>query len=503
MKTKKGRKDGTGIMNEDKTIITGDLINIEQAINALKTSRPTFYRWLRKGVIRGTKIGRQWRFRKEDIDRLIKGEKPILTLPVNIQPLLATLEQFAVDRKINMPKLRDPNEVLQAVSMILFMAVKMKASDIHFLPAITRDGNKTGQIKFRMMGTMQDVASFDIRLLPPLIERLKIMANCNIQETMLPQDGRIQINVTGDDIDMRVSFLPTCLGESATLRIMSRQNEILTLDKMDIPDYVRGAIKKALDGLHGMIVVSGPNSSGKSTTLYACLSYLIPKNKKIITIEDPVLFLLPGVEHVSVNTDKGMTHAKMLGVARRSAPDCIMIDQLKDHETFAMAQQTALNNIILSSVYASDAADVLMRFLKFGSNADIIGDAVKLVTAQRLVRKLCLNCAIKINPTHDVLTRPKSIIEAAGLNWHELQQSYKKPVGCTECNGTGFYGRTVLMEVMEITPEIVTVLRENPDPEKIREIATKQGMKSMAVQGICKAANGEVTLSEVFAMLAL
>lgn len=478
-----------------------DLLDMEQAIGMLKTSQPTFYRWVKTGKIKGTKVGRQWRFRREELERFLKGEAQTVTLPVSIQPLVDALAEFAHKAGVTLPKHTDENEVLNVVSAILFIAHAIRASDIHFIPTNQTAGTPVVQLRIRVDGTLQTAATFDIRLLPAVVERLKIMTTCSVHETRKPQDGRIQVKLAGETVDIRVSFMPAILGEAVTLRILNQKVASLTLDQLQLPDSIQGKVAKALEATHGVVITSGPTGSGKTTLLYACLMRVARPEKKVITIEDPVEYLLPNVQHTRIAPAEGVTFTTALRSTLRSDPDVIMVGELRDTESLRIIQQAALTgHLVLTTLHASDAVGALRRMLDLGSEPFLIGDTTNLIVSQRLIRKLCVHCARPASPAPDLLAQAKTVIRQDGMDDKSLGSSFHEPVGCPKCNGTGFRGRTAVIEALAMSPEIAAAIRQHAAPEAIRAIAIRQGMVPMAVMGIQLAATGGVSLNEVLAM---
>jgi len=497
----------TGRIDENRTekqASGSGLLGIEQAIAMLKTSRPTFYRWVRTGKIKGTKVGRQWRFRKEDLDRFLQGEAPATHLPVSIRPLVEALDAFAAKAGIPLPKQDgqdDALNVLYVVSNTLLMSCAMRATDVHFIPTVGADSSSVAQLRFRVDGALKTVAEFDIRLLPAIVERFKIMANCNVHANLVPQDGRIQVNIRGQYTDMRICFLPTALGESVVLRILSRQAVTLTADKLGLPEVVEKRLLKALAAPYGLILTSGPTGSGKTTTLYACLLSVTRPEKKVMTIEDPVEYLLPGVQHTGTRPAEGLTFAAALRATLRCDPDVIMIGEVRDPETLEVALKAALTgHLVLSTLHTPDAASALVRMVEMEGEPFMIGDATRLIVSQRLIRKLCQHCARPVTPVPELLAHAREIIQRAGLDWDSLPQSFREPVGCPKCNGMGFKGRMAVIEALEMSPEIAAALRRKATVAELRALAIEQGMVPMAAHGVQSAAAGKVHLQEVLAM---
>jgi type IV pilus assembly protein PilB len=483
-----------------------ELIDMEQAIEILKTTRSTFYRWLRAGKIKGMKVGRQWRFYREDIERFLKGQEPRIDLPADIDPLIKTLSERAEQLGVKDIPPPDAGEVVQAVNLMIILASKMQASDIHLAPHISEGGEESAILRYRVDGALHPAAEIDIRLLPAIIERWKNMAACDVHEKERPQDGRILVIVEGKKIDLRVCFLPAALGESLTVRILDPGAAWLAQLKFDDLGFAprdKERILRWVEAPWGMIIVSGPTGSGKTTVLYVCLKHVARPEVKVLTVEDPVELLMPWTVQVPVRPDAGLTFPAALRSVLRSDPDVIMIGEVRDRETLTLAQQCALTgHLVMTVMHTNEAASVLKRMAEIGSHAYIIGESVKLIIAQRLVRKLCTECSVeRQTPPVEFLERAEKMARAGGLDWDSLPKKFREPVGCAKCNQTGYKGRTVVAETLEVTSGIAAAFRSGASVEELRAIAVEQGMTTIAADGIRKAAMGVTSLAEVMRVI--
>ncbi|MEW6356926.1 MAG: ATPase, T2SS/T4P/T4SS family [Planctomycetota bacterium] len=502
------KKGGKNVAAED--VMEGqELLEMDQAIAILKTTRPTFYRWLRAGKIKGMKLGRQWRFYREEIERFLKGEEPHVDLPANIRPLVQTLRKQALGgcgRDVTGGK----DDVGAAVSLMLHVAYHMRASDIHVAPHMQEAAKGAIAIlRVRVDGILHVLAEFDIRLLPAIVERWKALANCSVKENKRPQDGRILINLLDRNqakkhLDLRVNFLPACLGESVTVRILDASAVRLRLDHFDYAESDRAKLLRAIEAPWGMVIVSGPTGSGKTTTLYACINHVSKPGDKVMTIEDPVEYFLPWAVQVQLIVKEGLTFATGMRAILRSDPDVIMVGEIRDMETLTLSQQAALTgHLVLANLHADEAARALIRMVDMGSDPFLVGDSTKMVMAQRLVRKLCSDCSVEDTPPETALIRAAQFARSGGLGWDTLPKQFRKAVGCKKCGQTGFKGRIAIVEVLEVTPEIASALRRGASVEELRTIAVGQGMTTMAADGIRRAANGTTTIAEVIRTLGL
>jgi len=482
---------------------SGDIVDMKEAIKLLNTTRSTFYRWIREGKVKGMKVGRQWRFYREDIDRFMKGEEPRIELSANIQPLIEYLreriERPGVETVVSDTSEKSP--VVEAVDLMIRLADTMNASDIHLASHMKKDSTEaTAFLRYRVDGALQTVSEVDPRLLMPIMNRWKILAGCDVGEKGKPQDGRILVDCDGKKIELRASFLPSGLGESLTVRIMAGAAWLVHL-KLDDLGFAPGDKKRILRWLHapwGIIIVSGPTGSGKTTALYACLNHIAVPEVKVLTIENPVEVFLPWAVQVPVNLDAGFTFAAALRSVLRSDPDVIMVGEMRDTETLEMVHECALTgHLVLTQMHTSGAVGALKRMVDLGSEPYIIGESTKLIIAQRLVRKLCPDCSVEHDPPAELLDRIAKVACGGGLGWDSLPKKFREPVGCSNCKETGYKGRNVIAETLEITPGIIAALGRGASLDELQTIAVDQGMTTIAADGVRQAAHGETSIAEI------
>jgi len=381
--------------------------------------------------------------------------------------------------------------IIKLVNQILYQAVKQDASDIHIEPF-----EKDVRVRYRIDGVMHNVMTLPKRIQGALISRIKIMAKLDIAEKRLPQDGRINIKVADKAIDIRVSILPVAYGERVVMRLLDKTRSFQALDKMGFSERDYKVITHAIQEPNGIIFVTGPTGSGKTTTLYAILSSLNKPDTNIITVEDPVEYELSGIGQVQVKEKVGVTFASALRSILRQDPDIIMIGETRDQETAKIAIQAALTgHLVLSTLHTNDAPSTITRLTDMGIEPFLIASSVIIAMAQRLVRKLCDKCK-------EVYTPPEDLIKRLGLTPEEAKKItfYKaNPKGCDECVN-GYKGRLAIFEVMEMTEDIERLTMERADTSQIRKQAVKDGMTLLLQDGIRKIKEGVTTIEEVLAV---
>jgi excisionase family DNA binding protein len=504
-----------------------DLLRMEEAIAILKTTRPTFYRWLRANKIKAYKVGRQWRFLKDDLERFLKGRQPRIDLPVSPAPLVAALEDQL--RQLGPTDLAGPFEddpLSRAVWLAVRLALAQRASDIHLAPHY--DGKeRSAMLRNRIDGALHEAARFDLRLLPALVARVKTLAGMNPAESQQPQDGRILMTRDrhGVEVDVRVCTLPAVMGESVTCRLLVAEAINFDIERFGYNEADKKKIQEAARAAHGLVIVNGPTGSGKTTTLYACLAMSAGPAVKTMTVEDPVEYLLPWMVQVGLDEQAGMTFPRCIRAVLRSDPDVIMVGEIRSPEIAGLCAQCALTgHLVFTTLHSNDSAHALQRMVELGVPAFVLADAALLVLSQKLVRKLCPHCSrpaeipreqepsrvgpagLSIGPAALSRQQQSQAVELAvrgGIAAGELGNDYRQPVGCKECGNIGYRGRMVLAETLRVGPEVSRCLRAGAPAEEIRRAAVAEGMTTMEADGIQKASKGVTTLEEVCRTLSL
>jgi type IV pilus assembly protein PilB len=390
----------------------------------------------------------------------------------------------------------------EVFAMLIAMALKMNASDIHI-----EAEEKEIIARLRLDGILQQIASIESSSWREIISRLKLIAGLKINVADKPQDGRFTIFLEGDKVDVRVSTVPTSYGESVVMRLLRSASVGLEFDALGIRGRAFEQIKKEITRPNGMIITTGPTGSGKTTTLYAILKKLITPEVKIITLEDPVEYKLPGINQSQVDYSKDYTFAKGLKSLMRQDPDIIMVGEIRDLDTAEVAIQAALTgHLVISTIHTNSASGAVPRFLSMNVKPFLLAPALNTVIGQRLVRKICDKCK-KVEDVLDaeVMTRVKDILGKLPENGEEKKKidlnnlKFQKGEGCEACNNLGYKGRMGVYEIMVMTPEIQEMVLANTATEyKIEEIALRDGMITMVQDGLLKALDGITTVDEVF-----
>lgn len=377
--------------------------------------------------------------------------------------------------------------IIRLVHSIIHEAVRRRASDIHLEPLERRF-----RVRYRIDGVLVEVDSPAKRLQLALISRVKIMANISIAEKRIPQDGRIQVVLGGKPLDLRVSSLPTAHGESIVMRILDKEGLRLGLPELGFYGDDETDFSKLISSPDGILLVTGPTGSGKTTTLYACLHHLNKSDRKIITVEDPVEYQLTGINQVPVRAEIGMSFASALRAMLRQAPNIVMVGEIRDAETADIAINASLTgHLVFSTLHTNDAPSAVTRLIDIGAKPFLVAASLRATMAQRLVRRVCRSCARDYSPTARELL-------ALGAKPEQLKGArFMRGVGCAECNGTGFRGRMGIFEIFLISDEIRALIYETPSAARLRAIARRDGMRTMREDGVRKVLAGFTTIEEV------
>ena len=381
--------------------------------------------------------------------------------------------------------LTDHSPVIELVSQIIFQAVKAEATDIHIEPE-----EKGIRVRYRIDGIIHQFAAMQKTLQSAIITRIKILSNLDISESRIPQDGRFELKVDDKLIDLRISTFPGVYGENVVMRILDKNQVTLGLEKLGFSPRMLSLYKQAITRPNGIILVTGPTGSGKTTTLYSTISQLNAKEKNIITLEDPVEYMMPMIRQSQINLKAGLTFSYGLRAILRQDPDIILVGEIRDGETVEIAIRAALTgHLVFSTLHTNDAAGAVTRLLDMGVEPYLLTSSLILVLSQRLVRMICRHCTAIDHPDEKFL---------ATLGLRNKPVTFHKGKGCARCNHTGYRGRIGIFEAVRITSKIGGLIIEGKNAQVIKKAARQEGSATMLEDGVLKATKGVTTLDEVF-----
>jgi type IV pilus assembly protein PilB len=424
-------------------------------------------------------IERYYADRQESIEDVISGledDEEWEDRNANVGYDLASLEEMA-----------DAAPIRKLLNMVLLLAIKDQASDIHFEPF-----EDEFKIRVKADGVLYEMVPPPRHLANAIVSRIKVMSNLDIAERRLPQDGRIELNVGGNSVDLRVSVLPTLFGEAVVMRVLDRTVVQLDLNKIGFDPGTLSRFRKAIRKPNGIVLVTGPTGSGKTTTLYSVLNELNEISTKIITTEDPVEYEIYGLLQIPVNPDIDVTFANVLRAILRHDPDIVLVGEIRDYETAEIAVQSALTgHLVFSTLHTNDAPTAITRLRDMGIPPFLITATIESVLAQRLVRKICAECRTQFEPSDELLMELQLPLDQA----RKYKFYYGR--GCQRCNNTGYKGRTGLYELMEINDDIRDLITSDASVDDVRNLARSQGMTSLREAGLKLIFDGITTIDEV------
>jgi type II secretion system protein E len=404
----------------------------------------------------------------------------------------AALEEIDIAEGAELPEGEGGDApIVRMVSLLLLEAYKLRASDIHLEPL-----EKTLRVRFRIDGVLQEMQSPPKKLQSAIISRLKIMTgSMSIAEKRLPQDGRIQVKMGRKSIDLRVSTVPTNHGESMVMRLLDKTSLLLGLPELGFLSDDQETFERLLRAPDGILLVTGPTGSGKTSTLYACLNYINKPDRKIITVEEPVEYQMNGINQVPVNTEIGMTFPAALRSILRQAPNIIMIGEIRDLETASIATNASLTgHLVFSTLHTNDAPSAVARLIDIGVQPFLVATSIRAIMAQRLVRRLCLNCK---EPGH----LSESELRALGIEASQLREAnVMRPVGCELCRQTGYQGRIGIFEIFEIDDEVRHMINNRSSTMLLRQRARELGMRTLREDGVRKILAGLTSAEEAISI---
>jgi len=404
-----------------------------------------------------------------------------------VQSDVEVVEKEAVDDgpATDLDKMVDGSPIVNLVNVALLTAIRDRASDVHVEP----DKRKT-RIRYRIDGILRDLMQPPPGIHGAIVSRIKIMGKMDIAEKRLPQDGRIRLLAEGREIDLRVSSMPTLLGEKMVIRILDKENLHVRLEDLGFRTEAMDTFKEVVRRPHGLVLVTGPTGSGKTTTLYSVLDLLRSPERNIVTVEDPVEYQLDLINQIQVQESIGMSFARALRSILRQDPDVIMVGEIRDHDTARVAVQAALTgHLVLATLHTNDAPGAVSRLIDMGIEPYLLSSAINGVVAQRLARTICPSCATKYYPAEHVLA-DAGLTTSAG-------RSFRKGAGCSTCHDTGFLGRLGIYEVMAVTPAVRRMIHHGAPTHEIRRQFTRDGGMTLRDEGVALALAGKTSLEEV------
>lgn len=390
----------------------------------------------------------------------------------------------------------EDSPIVKLVNLLISQAIADRASDIHIEPA-----EDDLRVRFRIDGVLHDVMRPPKNIQSGIVSRLKVMADINIAERRIPQDGRINTVINGRAVDLRVATLPAVHGEKVVMRVLDKSTALLQLSDLGFLPENMVRYEESYRKPYGTILVTGPTGSGKSTTLYATLNIVNDETKNVITVEDPVEYQLPGINQIQVNVKAGLTFAAALRSILRSDPDIILVGEIRDRETAIIAVEAALTgHLVLSTLHTNDSASTPSRLVEMGVEPFLVGSSIDCIVAQRLARKLCQRCKQAYQPERTELTTLGWDFERLGGLNPDFQIYRSK--GCGACGGTGYYGRFAIHEVLQVTEEVERIIVERGHTDEIRKVAIAQGMLTLRQAGMAEVAHGSTSIEEILRVIA-
>ena len=471
-----------------------ELLTLDEAVKFLGTSKPTLYRLLGQDEIKGLKVGRQWRFRRADLTAYMeRGPVAVSAAPKeDLDMELAFFDSLLSESETD-PSGDPEAKTIRLAHKIMQLAIQSKASDIHLEP-----NSADFLLRLRVDGVLQETRRLPSSTRESLTARFKTMAELDVSEKRLPQDGRIPVRHEDKDFDFRVAVIPSMHGEAVTMRILARQDVLLGLDKLGIAPEDLHQIRGFMQQPNGIVIATGPTGAGKTTLLYSCLQEVVGVQKKTMTVEDPVEFVLPYTTQTQVNKKAGLSFAAVLRSFLRQDPDVILVSEMRDLETAQIAVEVSLTgHLLLTSLHTGDAPSALLRLLDMGIEPYLIGATVAGVVATRLVRRVCDNCEQPVDLSAEPTLGYVAQLAAEGGYEIPADAVFVRGVGCEQCRGRGFRGRTGLYEVLPMTEALTEAILRRAPVEELTDIAVEGGMRTLLADGIRKAVEGLTTIEEV------
>src|SRR5579884_585466 len=481
-----------------------ELLTLDEAVQFLGTSKPTLYRWLAQGEVRGLKVGKQWRFRKSDLvaylerDPLAVATAPAEALDAELAFFAGELERVGAKLPEDAGDATDSKEgkLDRLIRQISLLAIASRASDIHLEP-IRRGEEAYVWLRIRIDGVLHEIRRIPMILHEALMVRFKLMANMDPAERKLPQDGRFPFSYGSEHFVFYAATIPTAYGEALTVRIVVKADTLMSLEQIGIPAHhpLRNWIRQP----NGVILCVGPRGSGKTTTLYGCIHEIAAPDRKTFLVEQQIEYTVPSTTALPINERAGMTRAAALRAIWRQDPDVILVDDLPDVETARMVPELALTgHLVLGQMQANTAVEAALRLVALGVEPLAVSISLLGIVAQRLVRKICPDCKepALLASSSFLFAQAQQLAAAGGYEIPENATFYRGR-GCDKCRHTGYRGRTALYEALEWNQALTEALLRRASAEELTDIAVAHGMRTLMADGARKAVEGMTTLDEV------
>lgn len=486
-----------------------DILTLDEAAQFLGTSRPTLYRVLATGDLKGLKVGRQWRFRRPDLQAYME-RNPVAAAAAPQEALQAELEFFRPESddasgpaglEAEGGALATEQRVALLADRIVSGAIAARASDIHMEPA-RGDDEPYLWLRYRVDGRLVEMRRIAMSLAEALTLRFKQMGEMNLSERRIAQDGRFVVQRADADLEVRISTMPMLAGESMVMRILNRDRVLVGLANLGMYADDIERLRAAIHQPSGLIVVTGPTGSGKTTTVYCCLTELASPDVKTITVEDPVELAIPDVTQTQINVRTGMTFVACLRTAMRQDPDILYCAELRNQESAQAVVEAALTgHLAFAAMHAGDAVSAIARLIEIGIEPFLVSGALLSVVVQRLVRTICMNCKTNAGPPPAQTAARLRRLSAAGGYTLAASTTYSRGAGCEQCRGTGYRGRMALFEVLTATPELSGAITSRAPVDELTDLAVAGGMRTLLANGMRMAAEGLTSWEEVVRVL--
>lgn len=422
-------------------------------------------------------------------DELQRAIKRYYGLQESVEQISQILQNRETEDMKPQANEEEDSPVVKTVNQIIIQAVQIGASDIHIDPQ-----EDSLRIRYRVDGVMRTERSLPPHMQSVIVARIKIMANLNVAERRLPQDGRVEMDIEFRKVDIRISTLPTIHGEKVVMRVLDLGNALKDIEKLGLSEHNYELFMKGIQSAHGVVLITGPTGSGKTTTLYSALSKLNHEDVNIITIEDPVEYQLQGINQVQVNSVTGLNFARGLRAILRQDPNIVMIGEIRDVETAEIAVRAAMTgHMVLSTLHTNSAVNAITRLIDMGVEPFLVSSSVNSIVAQRLVRRICPSCAVEYSPSEE----ERMLFKTYGLEAREL----KKGRGCAECGRSGYRGRLAIHEILTLDDTLRSMILQKRSDSDYRAYAVQQTYIPLAKDGLAKAAAGHTTTSEIFRVI--